>query len=156
MLSYPDLARYTDAARVVALALAVAIAYASEARPVGVADTSLVVRTLSTSPMTPDSHVQAHFTECSLVINQAGRFEQKQLVLPLARLDEHSFRVIQNAEWGWFVEAHAQQRQHVIESTTAKRSDRLAEVYLHVCDQKSAERLRDALVSVVHSCRRGR
>ena len=84
MLSYPGLARYTDTARVVTLALTVVIAYASKARPVGEADTSLIVRRLSTSPMTPDSRVQAHFTECSLMINQAGRFERKQLVLPLA------------------------------------------------------------------------
>ena len=106
--------------------------------------------------MSPDSHVHARLTDCSLVIDQAGSLERKQLVLPLARLDECSFNVVQNAEWGWFVEVHAQQQRPVIESTTAKRSDRLAEVYLHVCDQKNAERVRDALARVVRFYRRAR
>ena len=142
-----------DAARVVAFSLAAGIAATSGARPLGEPDSAFIARTLSTSPMSPGSRVNARVTNCSLLIDEAVPLERKRLVIPLARLDERSFAVVQDTEWGWFVEVHTQQRRAEIDSPPQKRSDRLSEVYLHVYDQKNAERVRDALARVVRSCR---
>jgi hypothetical protein len=70
------------------------------------------------------------------------------------RLDEHSFEVVQDAEWGWFVEVRTQRRKRLIKTGTAKWSDNLAVFYIHVYEEKNAERVRDALVRIFRSCRR--
>ena len=142
------------AVRVVAPLFVAAIVATSAARPVGEPDADFIARTISASPMSQGSHVNARLTDCSLFIDQAAAGEKKRTVLPLMRLDEHSFAVVQDAEWGWFVEVHTQQRHRDIKTGTAKWSDRLAEFYIHVYDQKNAERVRDALVRVVRSCHR--
>jgi hypothetical protein len=127
----------------------------SAARPVGESDTDFIARTISAFPMSQGSYVTARLTDCVLIIDQTIPGEKKRTVLPLMRLDERSFEVVQDAEWGWFVEVHTQQRRRDINTGTAKWSDRLAEFYIYVYDQKNAERLRDALMRVVRSCRQG-
>jgi hypothetical protein len=149
------LVRSMGAVRVVALLFVAAIVATSPARSVGEPDADFIARTISASPMSQGSHVNARLTDCSLIIiDQAAAGEKKRTVLPLMRLDEHSFAVVQDAEWGWFVEVHTQRRHRDIKTGTAKWSDSLAELYIHDYDQKNAERVRDALVRVVRSCHR--
>jgi hypothetical protein len=104
--------------------------------------------------MSPNERVNARLTGCSLVVDRTIPSEKKRLVVPLGRLDERSFDVTQDAEWGWFVEVQTLRHRREIESRTAKRNDHLAELYIHVFDQKNAERVRDALVRLVRACRR--
>jgi hypothetical protein len=139
--------------RAVAPLFVAGIVATSAARPIGEPDADFIARTISASPMSHGSHVNARLTGCSLIIDQTAAGEKKRTVLPLKRLNERSFEVIQDSEWGWFVEVHTQQRHRDIKTGTAKRSDTLAEFYIHVYDQKNAERVRDALVRVVRSCR---
>jgi hypothetical protein len=105
--------------------------------------------------MSQSSRVNARLTDCSLIIDQTIPGEKKRTVLPLMRLDEQSLKVVEDVEWGWFVKVHTQQRHRDIKTGTTKWSDRLTEFHIHVYDQKNAERLRDALVRVVRSCRQG-
>jgi hypothetical protein len=143
-----------DAVRVVAPLFAAAFAATSPARPVAESDSDFIVRTISVSPMSPASRVNARLADCSLVIDTTVPSEKKRTVLPLARLDVGSFDVVQDAEWGWFVEVHTRQQQRDIVTSTAKETDKLAEYYIHIFDQKNAQRVRDALVRVVRSCHR--
>jgi hypothetical protein len=64
----------------------------------GEQDAEFITRTISASPMTPTSRVKARLTECSLVIDDSSAAEKKRTVLPLARLDERSFAVVQDRE----------------------------------------------------------
>jgi len=143
-----------DTARVMTGLFLIGIVAPAAARPIGETDAAFVARTISASPMSKDSRVQAHFTDCTLIIDQAIPSEKKRTILPLTRLDEHSFQVNEDAEWGWFVEVHTQQRQRVIKTDTAKWRDRLALYFIHVYDENNAEKLRDALVRLVRLCRR--
>ena len=123
-------------------------------RPIGETDAAFVTRIISASPMSKDSRVQARLADCTLIIDQTIPSEKKRTVLPLMRLDEHSFEVSEDAEWGWFVEVHTQKRKRDIKTGTAKWSDSLALFYIHVYDQKNAEKVRDALMRMIRSCRR--
>src|SRR5881396_2810668 len=132
------------AAILVALSLAAGIASASGERGVAEGDAAFIARTISASPMTPNERVKARLTDCSLVIDRTVPAEKKRLVVPLARLDEGSFEVVQDSEWGWFVEMHTQQRRPEIVSSTVKRTDRLTVLSLHIYDQKNAQSVRAA------------
>ena len=143
-----------DATRVMTALFLIGIVPPGAPRPIGETDAVFIARTISASPMSKDSRVQARLTDCTLIIDQTIPGEKKRTVLPLMRLDEHSFEVIEDAEWGWFVEVHTQQRQRDIKTATARWRDRLAIFYIHVYNQKNAEKVRDALVRVVRSCRR--
>jgi hypothetical protein len=143
-----------DATRLMTGLFLIGIVAPAAARPIGETDAAFAARTISASPMSKDARVQAHFTDCTLIIDQTIPGEKKQTVLPLTRLDEHSFQVNEDAEWGWFVEVHTQQRQREIKTGTAKWRDRLSLYFIHIYDQKNAEKVRDALVRIVRSCRR--
>ena len=135
-----------DVTGVITSVFLIGIVASAAARPVGEADGAFVARTISASPMSKDSRVQAHLTDCTLIIDQTIPTEKKRTVLPLARLDEHPFEVSEDYEWGWFVEVHTQQQQRDIKSGTAKWRAGLAIYYIHVSDEKNAEKVRDALV----------
>jgi hypothetical protein len=143
-----------DATRVMTGLFLIGIVAPAASRPIGETDAAFVARTISASPMSKDSRVQAHLTDCMLIIDQTIPGEKKQTVLPLMRLDEHSFEVVQDAEWGWFVEVHTQRRKRLIKTGTAKWNDSLAVFYIHIYEEKNAEKVRDALVRIVRSCRR--
>ena len=143
-----------NAIRVMTGLFLIGTAASAAPRPIGETDPAFVARTISVSPMSKDSRVQAHLTDCTLIIDQTIPGEKKQTVLPLMRLDEHSFEVVQDSEWGWFVEVHTQQRKRLIKTRTAKWSDSLSVFYIHVYDEKNAEKVLDALVRIVRSCRR--
>ncbi len=98
--------------------------------------------------------MNVRLADCSLTIDQTIPGEKKRTVRPLMRLDERSFEVVQDAEWGWFVGVRTLQRHRDIKTGTAKWSDKLARFNIHVYDQENAERVRDALVRVVRSCHR--
>jgi hypothetical protein len=140
-----------DVTRVMTSLFLIGIVASAVARPVGEADAAFVARAISASPMSKDSRVQARLTDCTLIIDQTIPTEKKRTVLPLARLDEHSF---EDYEWGWFVEVHTHQHQRDIKTATAKWRASLAIYYIHVSDEKNAEKVRDALVRIVRSCRR--
>jgi hypothetical protein len=143
-----------DATRVMTSLFLIGIVGSAAARPIGETDAAFVARTISASPMSKDSRVQARLTDCTLIIDQTIPTEKKRTVVPLTRLDERSFEVSEDAEWGWFVEVHTQQRQRDIKTGTAKWRDSLAIFYIHIYDQKNAAKVRDALVRIVRSCRR--
>jgi hypothetical protein len=143
-----------DVTRVMTRLFSIGIVASAAARPVGEADAAFVARTISASPMSKDSRVQARLTDCTLIIDQTIPTEKKRTVLPLPRLDEHSFEVSEDHEWGWFVEVHTHHHQRDIKTATAKWRASLAIYYIHVSDEKNAEKIRDALVRIVRSCRR--
>jgi hypothetical protein len=82
-----------------------------------------------------------------------GPREEKRVIQPLTRLDERSFQIVQDTEWGRFVEVHTRKGRLAILTNATKRSDRVEEYYVHMFDHQSAQRVRDALVRVVSSCR---
>jgi hypothetical protein len=143
-----------DATRVMTGLFSIGIVASAAPRPIAETDAAFVARTISASPMSKDSRVQAHLTGCTLIIDQTIPGQRKQTVLPLMRLDEHSVEVVQDAEWGWFLEVHTQQRKRLIKTGTTKWSDSLAVFYIHIYDEKNAEKVRDALVRIVRCCRR--
>jgi hypothetical protein len=143
-----------DATRVLTGLFLIGIVTPAAPRPIGETDAAFVTRTISASPMSKDSRVQVHLTDCTLIIDDTIPGEKKQTVLPLMQLDEHSFGVVQDSEWGWFVEVHTQQRKRFIKTRTAKWSDSLSVFYIHVYDEKNAKKVLDALVRIVRSCRR--
>jgi hypothetical protein len=143
-----------DTSRAMAVLLLIGILASAAARPIGETDAAFVARTISASPMSKGSRVQARFTDCTLIIDQTIPGEKKRTILPLTRLDEHSFKVNEDAEWGWFVEVHTQQRQRAIKTGTEKWKATLALYFIHVYDQNNAEKVRDALARLVRSCRR--
>jgi hypothetical protein len=143
-----------NATRVMTGLFLIGIVAPASPRPIGETDAAFVARIISASPMSKDSRVQAHIEDCRLIIDQTIPSEKKRTVLPLMRLDEHSFEVSEDAEWGWFVEVHTRQRKREIKTGTAKWNDSLALFYIHIYDQKNAEKVRDALVRIVRSCRR--
>jgi hypothetical protein len=143
-----------DAIRVLTGLFLIGIVTPVEPRSMGETDAAFVTRRISASPMSKDSRVQVHLTDCTLIIDDTIPGEKKQTVLPLMQLDEHSFEVVQDSEWGWFVEVHTQQRKRLIKTRTAKWSDSLSVFYIHIYDEKNAEKVLDALVRIVRSCRR--
>ena len=152
-VAYLFLVRSMDATRVMTGLFLIGIVAPAVSRPIGETDAAFVARTISASPMSKGSRVQAHLTDCTLIIDQTIPGEKKQTVLPLMRLDEHSFEVVQDSEWGWFVEVHTQQRKRLIKTGTAKWSDSVSVSPIHVYDEKNAEKVHDALVRIVRSCR---
>lgn len=120
----------------------------------GESDADLIARTISSSPRTPGSHVEARVVDCSLILHQISPGEKKRTVIPLTDLDERSFKTGIAAEFGWYVEVHTQQQRRAIKTGSAKWSARLAYYDLYIEGRENAERLRDALVRLVRFCRR--
>jgi hypothetical protein len=85
----------------------------------GEPDAEFIARTISALPMSQGSHVKARLTDCLLVIDEKTAAEKKRTLLPLMRLDEHSFEVVRDAECGWFVEVRTQQHHREIKTGTA-------------------------------------
>ena len=127
-----------DVTRVMTSLFLIGIVVSALARPVGETDADFIARTISTSPMSKDSRVQARLTDCALIIDQTIPNEKKRTVLPLALLDENSFEVSEDYEWGWFVKVHTQQHRREIKTATAKYRANLAIYYIHVADEKNA------------------
>ena len=120
----------------------------------GESDADLIARTISSSPRTPGSFVEARVVDCSLILHQVSPGEKKRTVIPLADLDERSFKSGIAFEFGWYVDVHTQQQRRAIKTGTAKWSASLAYYALYIEGQENAERLRGALVRLVRFCRR--
>jgi hypothetical protein len=144
-----------DTARIVVSLCVGWIVATIEAQPIGESDADFIIRMISASPMSQGSRVKAHLADCSLIIDQTSGDEKKRTVVPLRRLDEHSFEVIHD-EFGWFVLVHTEQRHRDIKTGTAKWNERLAQFPIHIYDEQTAEHVRDALVRIVRSCRGSR
>jgi hypothetical protein len=143
-----------NTAKAVAVLFAIVILGVSAPRACGESDADLIARTISSSPKTPGSYVEARIEDCSLILHQVSPGEKKRTVIPLTDLDERSFKSGIAVEFGWYVEVHTQQQRHAIKTGSAKWSARLADYALYIEGQENAERLRGALVRLVRFCRR--
>jgi hypothetical protein len=85
------------ASRIVGALFAVTTVTTLAARPIGESDAAFIARTIGMSPMSAGSHVSAHLTDCSLIIDTAVPGDQKRVILPLTRLDERSFKTLSGA-----------------------------------------------------------
>jgi hypothetical protein len=77
--------------RIVALLFA-SIVLPQPNAPFGESDAYFIARTISASPMSPRSHVNAYLTNCSLIIDEAAAAEKKRSVLPLRPIERTLFR----------------------------------------------------------------
>src|SRR6476646_9391943 len=112
-----------NTARAAALVFAIVVLGGSAPRARGESDADLIARTITSSPKTPGSYVAARVVDCSLILRQVSPGEKKRTVIPLADLDERSFKSGIDPHFdSWYVEVHTQQRRPAIKTGTTKWS----------------------------------